>query len=383
MLSVALKILIGNKASCIGVIFGIFLATLLISQQSAIFLGLVSRSYRIVTDNPIPDIWVIDSETESDEKVRNIPLAYLDVVRSVPGVSWAVPINVASVPLSTRAGVFQISILYGVDDATLIGAPTEILEGNLRDLHRPGGVFVDVFSAKTILAKTLPDGTKVPLTVGDEFEINGHRAITVGICKITQGFFPQPILYTTNSQFSIFSSMPGDTAGFIVAKAAPNANLDTVLKQIHSHTGLAALTSDQIKWKITKYFLGTGILINFGLSVLLGLIIGFSIAGQIFYIITLENITYYALIKALGARRNTILQMIFSQAAVVGVVGFCLGTGATVLWGWAIKSTTLAFLFPWELLLFTGFVVIIICIFTAGMSVRQIFKVDPKVLMGG
>ena len=36
--------------------------------------------------------------------------------------------------------------------------------------------------------------------------------------------------------------------------------------------------------RIANHFLKTGILINYGISVLLGMIIGFSIAGQIFYI---------------------------------------------------------------------------------------------------
>ena len=76
MMTLALKMLIGSKA-CMGVIFGIFLATLLISQQSAIFLGLVSRSYRLVTDIQAPNIWVIDPSTESDEKVERCLLDIL------------------------------------------------------------------------------------------------------------------------------------------------------------------------------------------------------------------------------------------------------------------------------------------------------------------
>src|ERR1700734_3201648 len=105
MLSLALKMLIGNRASCIGVIFGIFLATLLISQQSAIFLGLVARSYRLVTDLPAPNIWIIDPVTESDEKVREMPVGYLDIVRSIPNIEWAAPINIMTLPLITSAGV--------------------------------------------------------------------------------------------------------------------------------------------------------------------------------------------------------------------------------------------------------------------------------------
>ncbi len=54
--------LIGNRAAFIGMVFGIFLAVLLISQQSAIYLGLIARSYRIVTSISLPDIWIIDPQ---------------------------------------------------------------------------------------------------------------------------------------------------------------------------------------------------------------------------------------------------------------------------------------------------------------------------------
>lgn len=380
MMNLALKMLVGSKA-CIGVIFGIFLATLLISQQSAIFLGLVSRSYRLVTDVPAPNIWVVDPATESDEKVRPMPAGYVDVVRGIPDILWAVPLSVMYLPLVTPSGTFDVCKLCGVDDATLIGAPTEILEGNLRDLRREGSVLVDTYSANGSLAKTAPDGTKIPLKIGDTFEINARRAVVVGICKITQGFYPQPIIFTTNSQFRYFTSYTKDTIEFIVARTVPGADVEKVLKEINSYSVLNGLTSEQFKWRIAKSFLQTGILINFGLSVALGIIIGFSIAGQIFYIMTLYNLKYFALIKALGGNQKLISKMIMVQVGVVGIIGFLLGTGATIFWGYAVKDTTLAFLFPWELLIFTSFIVALICIFTAGLSIGKLNDVEPKVLM--
>jgi putative ABC transport system permease protein len=63
-------------------------------------------------------------------------------------------------------------------------------------------------------------------------------------------------------------------------------------------------------------------------------------------------------------------------------VGFSLGMGATILWGMAVKDTTLAFLFPWQLLLFTGGIILIICLLAAGLSIRKVFKIDPKILLG-
>lgn len=382
MIAVAFKMLIGNRASFFGIIFGIFLATLLISQQSAIFFGLLSRSYRMVTDIPAPNIWVIDPVTESDEKIRDIPMKHLDTIRSLPNIEWAIPLSITHLPLVTSSGAFEIGKLYGIDDATLIGAPIHMLEGQVSDLRRQGAVIVDVYSANGILASYLPNGEKVPLKVGDELEINNHYAVVVGICKVTQGFYPQPILFTSDTEFNRFSSFATDRMSFVIARSLSAANVNKVIQEINSHTGLEALTKDDFEMKIVESFLKTGILINFGLSVALGIIIGFSIAGQIFYNMTLENISYYALIKALGGSKKMVLQMISAQALFVGIIGFSLGIVATLLWGYAIKDTTLAFLFPWQLLLFSALVILTICMSTAILSARKVLHVDPKILLG-
>jgi putative ABC transport system permease protein len=382
MISVAYKMLIGNRSSCLGVIFGIFLATLLISQQSAIFLGLISRSYRVVTDIPEPTIWVMDPATEAEDKLRTLPISYIDIVRGTPGVEWAVPLGSTLIPVITPAGKFEISQIYGVDDATLIGAPTQMLEGSIRDLRREGGIIVDTYSANGSLAKTAADGSKIPLTLGDSLEINGKSAVVVGISKVTQGFYPQPIIFTSLSQLQKFNPGMTDRMSYALVKTWPDSDIAKIAATINQDPKLNALTSEGFEDKIVEFFLKTGILINFGLSVALGVIIGFSIAGQIFYMMTLDNTTNYAVIKAIGGTKNMILKMILFQALVVGVVGFALGIAITVLWGMAIEDTTLAFLFPWQLLVFSGSIVLLICLSTAAFSIRKVLHADPKMLMG-
>lgn len=382
MLIAAIKMLVGNRASCLGAIFGIFLASLLISQQSAIFLGLLARSYRIVTDIPAPNIWVMDPATQSDDKVRLMPEEYIDRVRSVENVDWAVPISRSMVPMVTGSGEFEVCELFGIEDASLIGAPKHMVEGSIRDLYREGGVIVDTHSANGVLGSTLADGTKVPLQLGDEFEINGRRAVVVGLCEATIGFYPRPIVFTTFSNYRQFNPASGGRIGFIAAHSSSSVDIETVTEHIQLVSGLRALTREEFKERIANFFLGTGILINFGLSVALGVIIGFSIAGQIFYSMTLENLTSYALMRALGATRRTIMQMILLQALIIGVLGFALGVGTALLWGIAIKNTTLAFLFPWQLLVCTAAIILFICLFSAVVSIRKVFHVDAKILMG-
>src|SRR5207253_1942981 len=142
-------------------------------------------------------------------------------------------------------------------------------------------------------------------------------------------------------------SFTRDRVQFIIAKSKPGYEIDPILDKINAYPMLNGLSKDQLKSRIAKSFLKTGILLNFGLSVALGIIIGFSISGQIFYIMTLENLPYYALIKAIGGDHKLISRMITLQVVIVGVLGYLIGTGVTMLWGMAIQDTTLAFMFPW------------------------------------
>lgn len=368
MISVAIKMLIGNRAAFIGAIFGIFLAVLLISQQSAIFLGLMSRSYRIVEAISSPNIWVIDPDSYGEDQLRTMPQGYLSHVKDIPGIAWAGAINYMLIPMITPSGEFKIAEVYGIDDETLLGAP-ELVKGNIQDLRRDGGV---------IVGKGSIDGQS---EIGATLEINGLRAVVVGIGKMIPGYFPQPILFMTNSQFQKYSG--SSRIQYIAAKTQKDADVQEVLKKINAYPKMLGMTSNDLAWRMENHFLKTGILINFALSVGLGMIIGFSIAGQIFYIMTLHNIQYYALIKALGGTKTSILLMILAQVLIVGFIGFILGTGVTLLWGYAIKNTTLTFRFPWQLLAFTGALALIICLFTAFFSIKKVFKVDPQILMNG
>lgn len=370
--------MIGNRAAFIGVIFGIFLSILLISQQSAIYLGLISRSYRIVTNFSEPDVWVIDPATQGEDLIRSMPQEYLQYVKSIPNIEWAVPVNYLLLPLTTGTGAFTVAEIYGIDDQTLVGMPS-LIEGNVQDLYREGGIVLDSRSAENLLAAISPSGEKKPLKPGDVLEINGRRAFIAGIAEATPGFFPQPIVFMLDDQIHQFSG--SNRLQYIAAKIRKDADIQDVIDQINLNKNMLGLTSQGLKSRIANHFLETGILINYGISVALGVIIGFSIAGQIFYIMTLHNLSYYALIKALGGTERMILKMIVFQAVAVGVIGYILGTAVTLLWGFQIRHTTLTFEYPWELLIFTGFFAVLICVFIASLSIRKVFKLDPHTLM--
>src|SRR5215468_7871193 len=176
---VALKMLIGDRAKYLGMIIGLTFASLLITQQAAIFVGLMTRTYGFVTDSGLADLWVMDPKVQFIDDIKPLQDTQLLRIRGVEGVDWAVPLYKGLLKARLENGSFQTCNVMGLDDATLIGGPPTMVEGKLEDLRRADSVIVDIVGAADKLAKPAdrPGEQPVPLKVGDTLELNDHRAI--------------------------------------------------------------------------------------------------------------------------------------------------------------------------------------------------------------
>ena len=83
---VALKMLVGDRAKYLGIIMGLTFASLLITQQAAIFVGLMSRTYGAITDASGPDIWVMESNVQFIDDVKPMANTELFRIRGIDGV---------------------------------------------------------------------------------------------------------------------------------------------------------------------------------------------------------------------------------------------------------------------------------------------------------
>ena len=68
---VALKMLLGDRAKYFGIIMGLTFASLLITQQLSIFVGLLARTYGFVSDAGLADIWVMDPKVQFIDDIRH------------------------------------------------------------------------------------------------------------------------------------------------------------------------------------------------------------------------------------------------------------------------------------------------------------------------
>jgi putative ABC transport system permease protein len=381
---IALKMLMGDRGKYLGIVMGLTFASLIMTQQPAIFVGLMMRSYSFITDVGLPDIWVMDPKVQFIDDVKPMQDMELYRVRGIEGVEWAMPLYKGLIKARLANGNFQTCNVIGLDDATLIGGPPQMLEGRLEDLRRSDAVIIDKDGALEKLGLPGPDGKPIPLKVGDTLELNDRRAIVVGIAKTTRTFQSQPVVYTTYTRAMMYAPRERKLLSFILVKAKQGANSKAVTERIRRSTDLAAYTQAEFQKLTYDYFMeNTGIPINFGISVMLGFIVGAAIAGQTFYSFTMENLRQFGVLKAMGTSNWTLLRMILLQATLVGIIGYGLGVGLTSVFGWAMRNTILAFKFPWELLVFSGLGVTLICIFAALISIRKVIALEPAVVFKG
>ncbi|MBN8422128.1 MAG: FtsX-like permease family protein [Verrucomicrobia bacterium] len=378
----ALKMLIGDRAKYIGIIIGLTFASLLITQQSAIFAGIMTRTFSFLTDVSLPDIWVVDPQVQYIDDIKPMQDTKVLRIRGVKGVEWAVPLYKGALRARLENGTFQTCLAIGLDDETLIGGPPRMVAGRLSDLRRSDGVILDQNGAEGKLARSGPDGRRIPLKVGDTLELNDHRVYVVGICEVTQTFQANPVIYTTYSRATTFAPQERKLLSFVAAKAKAGEDAETVCARIREVTGLMAYTPERFKELTFYYYLKyTGMPVNFMTAVALGFIVGITISGQTFYNFTLDNLRYFGTLKAMGTSNRTLLKMILLQALIVGGIGYGLGVGLASAWGALLGGRTqIAFYLPWQLLLITAAAILCICLSSAALSIRKVMKLEPAVV---
>jgi putative ABC transport system permease protein len=375
---VAFKMLTGNPGKYLSIILGIAFSSLLITQQASIFCGLMRLTASQIRDVRGADIWVMDPNVQFIDDLKPMSDNELYRVRGVSGVRWAVRFYKGLTRGRLDDGNYQQMILLGLDDATLVGAPQEIIAGNLSDLRKPDAVFMDERGVQQLW----PDD---PYRLGRVFEMNDHRAVLVGVCKASQTFQTFPVVYTRYSQAIQFIPRERKVLTFVLAQNEPDVSAEEVCKRIEQQTGLQALTRNEfINVTINYYMTHTGIPINFLTTIILGFVVGVAVAGQTFYLFTVENLRQFGTLKAIGVSNGRILLMILFQATVVGVVGYGIGVGIAGGFGEFSKNVSrLAFFMPWQVPAIAGVAVILIVLLSSISSIWRVLILEPAVVFKG
>jgi putative ABC transport system permease protein len=371
---VALKMLFGDRAKYLMLLCGLTFAVMLIVQQGSIFWGLMMWSQASITNLNVP-IWVTDPGIAQVDEVKPIASTAVDRVRSVDGVEWAVPLYKGLLRARLANGDYHQITLTGLESATLIGRPAEVLEGRFEDILQPDAVVLDQWAVERMGGPTV-------VTVGTIFELNDKLARVVAIAKTQKSFTNVPVVYTTYERAIRYVPRERRTLSYVLAKAKDGVPVGDVIQRIHAQTGLGAFTEEDFGLKTIMWVLkNTGIGINFGTTILLGFIVGMAIAGQTFYLFTVENLRQFGALKAMGASTVTLARMILLQAFTVGLTGYGVGIGLATVFGFlTARGGNLPFVETWQLLLLVLLALLSICTFSALISIIKLARLEPAIV---
>ncbi len=373
MLWIAIRMLTGDAQKFYGLLFGIAFSTLLITQQLTIFVNLIERGASGVFNAPEAEIWVMDPVSRTTDVKYEMPSTALDEVRSVRGVEWAVPHLRAAASVRTSTGDLEGVAIIGVDDATLIGLPRNMLEGDKNVLSRPDSVIIDDVGVTNMFA----DGTD---PIGQRLELNDQRAVIRGVADSIPAFTSQVVLYTKYT--NALNYVPGsrNRLSFVLAGVSEGQDAATVAARIEEQTGLKAQTRDEFAQAGIDFIIqNTGIPTNFGITVALGFIVGVAIVGLTFSLFIRDNIKQFGALKAIGVTNSKIVRMVGAQALLVGSVGYALGVLGTAGFMYAFSAVPQfkGFYIPWQIPLVSLFAVVLILALTGWLALRSVLNTEP------
>ena len=376
---VALRMLTGDRAKYLGLIFAIAFSTFLLENQTSIFASIMRRTASQIEDVTEADVWVMDPATKYFDETKALKDTDLLRVRGVTGVDYAVRLFKSQPVARTPTGNFQAAIVLGLDDATLVGSPRKIVLGSWERLREPNSVVLD--RAGYIL---LFPGEE--LQVGRTMEINDHLVHIVGISEASPPFASFPIIHARYTEARSFVGAERSQLSFIVARPKAGVSPVDLTRRIRDATGLKARTRDEFRWDCINYYLAnTGIPVNFGITISIALLIGLIVTGQTFYLFTLESLKQFGVLKAIGVTNRRIIGMILLQAFNVGFIGYALGTGmAAGFFEITLqKLATRGIVLMWENVVGVGVLMLAVVVAASLLSIRRVLVLEPATVFRG
>ena len=378
---VALRMLTGDRAKYIGLIFAIAFSTFLLENQSSIFAGIMKRTTSQILDVTDADIWVMDKKTLYIDEVKALTDNDLYRVRSVPGVRWAVRLFKGQPRAKALDGTFRVVIMLGLDDASLVGAPArdKMLLGAVDALRQPDAVIIDRVGYSFLFPGQ-------PLELGRTLELNDHLVHIVGVAEAAAPFATFPVMFARYSQAIGFVGRERDQLSFVLVKPQPSIAVHALCARIEAHTGLRAVSGIDFAWQTVRYYLkNTGIPVNFGITIGIALIVGAVVAGQTFYIFTIENLKQFGALKAIGVTNTRIVGMILLQACTVVAMGYSMGSGlAGLFFAMTLRNNpTRGLVLLWQTMTGVAVAIFLVVFLASLLSIRRVLVLEPAVVFRG
>jgi putative ABC transport system permease protein len=353
---------------------GVTFAVVLMLFDVGAYLGFV-RASSLLIDRSTADIWVTLQNNRNFDSSRPFPERKLWKVKQIPGVEWAFPVAKGWGLMKLTSGSTEMIMVVGFDPSAPLGLPWSLKEGRLSDLKIDDTILVDQSALRKL----------ENLGVSDEVEIFETRVRVVGITQEVRSFTTYPTVFanyeTAKRLTGVYRSTGADQTSFILVKAQAGASIPDLVERLKAIGGVDVYAKNDFSTKTRRYWIvQTGMGVGFGITALLGFLVGVVIVGQTIYTSTLEHLREFGTLKALGASNRDIVAVIVYQAIISAILGYLIGLGLSTWAAYGYERLGLRLISsPW----INGGMLIVtlgMCLSASIISMRRALRIDPAMV---
>ena len=372
MIDVALRMLVHDRSRFVITLAGVAFAVTLVIVQVGLFRGLLANA-TVTIEHADADLWVTSKNTPNIDLPHFFPETQVMRVRSIPGIARADNLLVAFIGMQLPTGAEETLIVYGLADPLAWRLPWSVTEGRAEQIQHGKSMLLDDSATRRFGA----------FAVGDRRELFGEGLDIVGRTEGGLSFTTMPLAFTS---FDVAQSLEpnlyrGRTA-YILVKLDACADAESIASEIRRRLPYNDVyTKGAWERRTRDYWVtSTGLGMNMGLTVFLGILVGVTVVAQTLYAATLEHVREFGTMKAMGASNSHILGLIATQAGASAIVGYVVAWPfiGLVRIGARQLALDVALTPSSAMLVFVG--ALTLCLAASFVTFRKIASIDPAIV---
>ncbi|HZM51707.1 MAG TPA: ABC transporter permease [Vicinamibacteria bacterium] len=371
MVSLARKNLLHDRLRFAITVAGVAFAVTLVLVQVGLFMGLLAKA-TVTIEHATADIWVTSKNTPNVDFAHTFPETAALRVRGVPGVERADNLIVQFMNIQLPNGAEEGCLVYAMEDFDGWNLPWNVQGADVADLKRGGNILMDRSAERRF-------GT---FGIGDYREILHRRFKIIGTTTEAASFTTAPIVFMDYGSAQERSEILQGRTSYVLVKTAPGADVRQVAAEIRRRLPFNDVhTRDEWARKSRSYWIvSTGLGMNMGVTVFLGILVGIVVVAQTLYTSAVEHVQEFGTVKAIGGSNWDIYRILGEQALISAVVGFVLGGLISLAMRPLMAKLYLNVLVSprFAFAVFVG--TVLMCLGAAMLSFRRVARIDPALV---
>jgi putative ABC transport system permease protein len=366
----ATRMLLDAPFKSLGTLVGVFVSVFLMAQQTSLLTGILGRVTSLVSSTGV-DVWIASPATESTDATDTIPASKVGAAAGTPGVAWAAPIVQGLGTVTRPDGVREYVKVLGVEAPRYAGLPRTLAPGTSPgSLRASGRIFLNWNDRKSF-AFAEP---------GDRIEIDGRAAVVAGFFEGVDPHSPYYYVFANIDDARGLTGFPQDRVTYVAVGTAPGASAEDVKARLEARIpDVLVKTRAELAAMEERYFLvRSPVGLVFGMGSLVAAFIGAAIVAVTLYSTAIDRARDYGTLKAIGARRRDILQLLLTQAWIFAAAGY--GLGMAVFFLVRHHYPALPMVAPPRLVLGVAAAALASCTLASLAAIRRVLQLDPALV---